>query len=160
MKRSKRVLAAALTAAATAGAGLLATAPTATAAATAAYNGVCGSGYNVVNSAPVGSVGTVYLTYNATTGKNCVVTIRNTTGSPTYMVAYLNVLDDPAYEPAIDEGEYRSYAGPVYKYARGLCVEWGGVIGGWETFNTGSNCGSLAAKAQYAGKSAKFSDSR
>ncbi|MCM2580131.1 spore-associated protein A [Streptomyces meridianus] len=154
MKRSKRALTAALAATGMACAGLVATAPAASAAtsgATAAYNGVCGSGYKVVNSAPVGSVGTVYLTYNSTSGKNCVVTIRNTAGSPTYMFAYLNTLDDPS-DPAYDEGEYRSYAGPVYKYARGMCVEWGGIIGTWEAFNTGSNCGSLAARATFAGK--------
>ncbi|MFG2191528.1 spore-associated protein A [Streptomyces sp. NPDC048639] len=156
MKRFPRVLATALTAAATAGAALLATAPTASAAATAAYNGVCGSGYKVVNSSPVGGVGTVYLTYNATTGKNCVVTLRNTTGSPMYIVAYLGVLDDGASEPVMDEGEYRSYAGPVYAYGRGLCVEWGGVIGTWETFNTGSNCGKRAAGAEFAGKPGTF----
>ncbi|GAA2428904.1 spore-associated protein A [Streptomyces macrosporus] len=147
MKRSTRAAGAALIAVATVGAGLLATAPAATAAttgATAAYNGVCGSGYKVVNSMPVADVGTVYLTYNSSTGKNCVVTIRNTSGSPTYMVAYLrNVESDHA---AYDEGEYRSYAGPVYTYARGVCVEWGGVIDTWQSWNYGSNCGTFAAK--------------
>ncbi|MFC5802318.1 spore-associated protein A [Streptomyces formicae] len=142
-------------------AGLLMTAPTASAAsagATAAYNGVCGSGYVVVNSAPVANVGTVYLTYNAKTGKNCVVTKRNTVGSPIYMAAYLNVVGRPESEAAVDEGEYRSYAGPVYKYAPGVCVEWGGVIGNWQTFNAGSNCGRMAAKTLYAGKDVKFRD--
>ncbi|MFC8879846.1 spore-associated protein A, partial [Streptomyces ardesiacus] len=45
-----------LTAVGAIGAGLLVTAPTAGAAttgATAAYNGVCGSGYKVVNSMPI-----------------------------------------------------------------------------------------------------------
>ncbi|MEU6577748.1 spore-associated protein A [Streptomyces sp. NPDC046805] len=152
-----RTLTATVVTVATAGAGLMASAPTASAA---TYNGVCGSGYVVVNSAPIANVGTVYLTYNSSTGKNCVVTKRNTTGSPIYMAAYLNKVGDPESSAAIDEGNYTSYAGPVYKYARGVCVEWGGVIGNWQTFNAGSNCGSLAAKTTYAktGKGLKFRD--
>ncbi|MEU6097664.1 spore-associated protein A [Streptomyces sp. NPDC047079] len=152
-----RVVAAAIAALAVP-AGLLVTAPTASAAATAAYNGLCGSGYVVVNSAAIANVGTVYLTYNSKTGKNCVVTKRNTVGSPTYMFAYLNVVGRPETEAAVDEGQYRSYAGPVYKYAPGVCVEWGGGIGTWQTFNASSNCGRAAAKTLYAGKDVKFRD--
>ncbi|MEU8601405.1 MULTISPECIES: spore-associated protein A [Streptomyces] len=129
------------------GAGLLATAPAAGAAAngaSAAYNGVCGSGYKVVNSMPIGTTGTVYLTYNSSTGKNCTVTIRNTTGTPTYMVAYVRNVDSG--EEMYDADDYRSYAGPVYAFARGACVEWGGVIGNLQAWNYGSNCGTLAAK--------------
>ncbi|MFG3102181.1 spore-associated protein A [Streptomyces sp. NPDC048182] len=128
------------------GAGLLVSAPAAGAAtgkATAAYNGVCGSGYKVVNSLPVGSVGTVYLTYNSSTGKNCTVTVRTTTGKATYMVAYLRNVGTDVEQ--VDEGQYRSYAGPVYVAARGACVEWGGVIGNLQAWNYGSNCGTLAA---------------
>ncbi|MEV6056532.1 spore-associated protein A [Streptomyces sp. NPDC052107] len=154
LKRA-RVVSAALAALAVP-AGLLVTAPTASAA--AAYNGVCGSGYGVVNKAPIADVGMVYLTYNSKTGKNCVVTQRNTAGSPIYMVAYLNVVGRPESEAAVDEGEYRSYAGPVYKYAPGVCVEWGGVIGNWQTFNASSNCGRMAAQTIYAGKGVKFRD--
>ncbi|MEU4142843.1 spore-associated protein A [Streptomyces parvulus] len=129
------------------GAGLLATAPVAGAAtngASATYNGVCGSGYKVVNSMPIGKTGTVYLTYNSSTGKNCTVTIRNTTGTPTYMVAYVRNVDTG--EEMYDADDYRSYAGPVYAFARGACVEWGGVIGNLQAWNYGSNCGTLAAK--------------
>ncbi|MFE2354125.1 spore-associated protein A [Streptomyces parvulus] len=129
------------------GAGLLATAPAAGAAtkgASATYNGVCGSGYKVVNSMPIGKTGTVYLTYNSSTGKNCTVTIRNTTGTPTYMVAYVRNVDTG--EEMYDADDYRSYAGPVYAFARGACVEWGGVIGNLQAWNYGSNCGTLAAK--------------
>ncbi|GGX58621.1 spore-associated protein A [Streptomyces minutiscleroticus] len=147
MKRSTHAAGAALLTVAAVGAGVLATAPVASAApagATAAYNGACGSGYSKVNSMPVGNVGTVYLTYNSSNGRNCVVTIRNTSGSPTYMVSYLSNIEtgDTSY----DEGEYRSYAGPVYVSARGECVEWGGVIGNVQAWNYGSNCGTLAAK--------------
>lgn len=148
MKHSMKTVGASLTAVVAVGAGLLAAAPAAGAAttgATASYNGVCGSGYKVVNSMPIGGAGTVYLTYNSASGKNCTVTVRNSTGSPTYMVAYVRNIDSG--EDQYDEGEYRSYAGPVYVSARGACVEWGGVIGNLQAWNYGSNCGALAAGA-------------
>ncbi|MFE2052759.1 spore-associated protein A [Streptomyces sp. NPDC059459] len=148
MKRSTQAVGATLIAVGAIGAGLLATAPVAGAAAagaTAAYNGVCGSGYKVVNSMPVGSTGTVYLTYNSSTGRNCTVTIRNSAGTPKYMVAYVRNVDTS--EEQYDAGEYRSYAGPVYVFARGACVEWGGVVDNLQAWNYGSNCGALAAKA-------------
>ena len=147
MKRSMQAVGTSLIAVGVVGAGLLVTAPAAGAAtngATAAYNGVCGSGYKVVNSMPIGKTGTVYLTYNSATGKNCTVTIRNTAGAPKYMVAYVRNVDSG--EDMYDAGEYRSYAGPVYAFARGACVEWGGVIDNLQAWNYGSNCGALAAK--------------
>ncbi|MER7792101.1 spore-associated protein A [Streptomyces sp. NPDC097640] len=122
-------------------AGTAALAPQATAATrAAAYNGVCGSGYKVVNSAPIGQKGTVYLTYNATKGKNCVVTVRNAAGSAVPMFAY--VYTDGG-EPQEDSGYYTSYAGPVYLAARGKCVDWAGGIDNQTTWTYGSNCGSL-----------------
>lgn len=147
MKRSMQAVGATLTAVGAIGAGLLATAPAAgaaTAVAAASYNGVCGSGYKVVNSMPIGTVGTVYLTYSSATGKNCTVTLRNKTGTPTYMVAYVRNVDSS--EDQVDAGEYRSYAGPVYAFARGACVEWGGVVDNLQAWNYGSNCGALAAR--------------
>lgn len=54
-----------------------------------AYNGVCGSGYQVIDSQSV-TGGTVYLTYNSSTGKNCVVTTRSTPGSRLAMCAKYN----------------------------------------------------------------------
>ena len=154
MTGAKRTAIAAAAAATMAVAGLAATAPSASAATsgTGAYNGVCGSGYKVVNSAALGNVGTVYLTYNSSNGNNCVVTIRKDPGAPISMYAYLDNLDNPGY-PAYDSGEYTTYAGPVYRYARGSCVEWGGTIGNWNAFNMGSNCGARQqAQARYAGK--------
>ncbi|MGC0414226.1 hypothetical protein RKD37_000547 [Streptomyces ambofaciens] len=150
MKRSMQAVGATLTAVAAVGAGLLVTAPAAGAAsagATASYNGVCGSGYKVVNSMPIGTTGTVYLTYNSSTGKNCTVTIRNKTGTPTYMVAYVRNVDSS--EDQTDAGEFTSYAGPVYAFARGACVEWGGVIDNLQAWNYGSNCGALAGKSSH-----------
>ncbi|NUP44320.1 MAG: spore-associated protein A [Streptomyces sp.] len=138
MKLSRYMAATAVLASAVAGTAALA--PQATAATRAAYNGVCGSGYKVVNSAPIGQKGTVYLTYNSAKGANCVVTVRNTTGAPVSMFAYLYANGG---EPQEDNGMYRSYAGPVYTYARGKCVDWAGGIDNQSTWTYGSNCGSL-----------------
>ncbi|WP_043486288.1 MULTISPECIES: hypothetical protein [Streptomyces] len=138
MKLSRHMAATAVLASAVAGTAALA--PQATAATRAAYNGVCGSGYKVVNSAPIGQKGTVYLTYNSAKGKNCVVTVRNTTGAPLPMFAYLYAYDG-AYQE--DVGDYTSYAGPVYVEARGKCVDWAGGIDNQATWTYGSNCGSL-----------------
>jgi hypothetical protein len=98
------------------------------AAAAAAYNGACGSGYTVIDSTPVGRVGTIYLTWNQSTGKNCAVTVRNTTGARTHMEVTLKALDS-GQATAVDSGQYTSYAGPVYVNGRGYCVAWGGTIG-------------------------------
>lgn len=54
---------------------------------------VCGSSYKTVNSAPVGSLGTVYLTYNSSNGKNCVATIRSNPGTRLDMSAWIYVSD-------------------------------------------------------------------
>ncbi|MFJ8150263.1 spore-associated protein [Streptomyces sp. NPDC096048] len=103
---------------------------------------VCGSGYKTVNSAAVGSGGTVYLTYNAATGKNCVATIRSTPGTATDMSAWIYVPDTEAYDE--DYGRYTSYAGPTYVYGKAHCVDWGGSIGNVSVQITGSNCAALA----------------
>ncbi|KRD19978.1 MULTISPECIES: hypothetical protein [unclassified Streptomyces] len=102
---------------------------------------VCGSSYKTVNSAPVGSLGTVYLTYNAANGKNCVTTIRSNPGAAVDMSAWI-------YVPATDNsdgdyGTYTSYAGPTYIYGKGQCVDWGGYIKNVYVQVSGSNCGSL-----------------
>ncbi|GAA2301036.1 spore-associated protein A [Streptomyces caniferus] len=120
-------------------------ATTATAATkAAAYNGACGSGYSVVNSVPVTGKGTVYLTYSARTGKNCVVTVRNSPGKPVYMYTYLTATDGSS-DWVYDSGQYTSYAGPVYLPAKGICVDWGGSIESVSVSVSGSNCGRMAA---------------
>ncbi|GAA4055282.1 spore-associated protein [Streptomyces shaanxiensis] len=102
---------------------------------------VCGSGYKTVNSAPVGSLGTVYLTYNASNGENCVATIRTNPGTVREMSAWVFVPDTE--EGDDDWGQYTSYAGPTYVYGKGHCVDWGGHISNVYVQVTGSNCGSL-----------------
>ena len=120
-------------------------APAATKAAPAAavpavaYNGVCGTGYSVIDSTPIGSVGTVYVTWNNATGKNCVVTVRNTPGAAVLMNAMLWASADPAGGVS-DEGKYTTYAGPVYLNARGQCITWSGRIGNVFAGNSG-HCG-------------------
>ncbi|MGG7569928.1 spore-associated protein A [Streptomyces sirii] len=143
MKRSRAIAGSA--ALAVAGLATMATATTASAAPTAAaYNRACGSGYSVVNSVPVTGKGTVYLTYSARTGKNCVVTVRNSPGSPVYMYTYLTATDGSS-DWVYDSGNYTSYAGPVYLPAKGRCVDWGGTIESVSVSVSGSNCGRMAA---------------
>ncbi|MFJ8924129.1 hypothetical protein B046DRAFT_00715 [Streptomyces sp. LamerLS-316] len=107
------------------GAGLVA-APSASAA--AAYNGACGTGYSVVNSGAVGTRGMTYLTYSAATGKNCIVTIRNTPGTGVYIYAGFQ-LANQGNTAVDDHGTYTSYAGPVYISGKGSCIDWSGAIG-------------------------------
>jgi len=102
---------------------------------------VCGPGYETVNSAAVGSLGTVYLTYSAANGENCVATIRNNPGTATDMSAWVYVLDTE--ESSSDFGQYTSYAGPTYVYGKGHCVDWGGSIDNVHVAVYGSNCGAL-----------------
>ncbi|MGW1840742.1 spore-associated protein A [Streptomyces sp. BBFR2] len=109
----------------------------------ATYNGACGSGYSVVNSAEITGKGTVFLTYSGTTGKNCVVTVRAATGSPVEISTYLGPSDGSS-EPVFDDGLFTSYAGPVYLAAKGRCVDWGGAIENVSVNVNGTNCGKLA----------------
>lgn len=102
---------------------------------------VCGSGYQTVNSAPIGSLGTVYLTYNATSGTNCVTTIRNNPGTAVDMSAWISIPDSE--EGDYDYGTYTSFAGPTYAYGKGHCVDWGGSIENIYVSVYGSNCGAL-----------------
>jgi len=102
---------------------------------------VCGSGYKTVNSAPVGSLGTVYLTYNSSNGKNCVTTIRNTPGTAVDMSAWIYVPDTDQGDD--DSGQYTSYAGPTYVYGKAHCVSWGGNISNINVQVNNSNCSAL-----------------
>lgn len=133
-----RITAVTVTAAAAMTAGALTAASPAYAA---AYENECGSGYRVVNSAAIGSKGTVFLTYNSTTGKNCVIAKRNTAGSAVRIEAGLAVHPVGSHWTAFQGGNYRSYAGPIYLSAAGRCVDWMGRISGTEGGKRGTNCG-------------------
>ncbi|WP_406443348.1 spore-associated protein A [Streptomyces sp. NBC_01613] len=131
MKLSRRATTAAALTVLALGGTVAATAPASAAttkAAAASYNGVCGTGYKVIDSTPVARVGTVYLTWNESTGKNCAVTVRNITGAKIHMEIALAALDSGQHD-AVDSGRYTSYAGPVYVNGRGYCVAWTGTIG-------------------------------
>ncbi|TDQ51591.1 spore-associated protein A [Actinorugispora endophytica] len=108
-------------------------------ASAASYNGVCGQGYSVVNSAPIGSAGTVYLTYSSSTRKNCVVTVLSDQG--TRVRAEAGLKKDTSTAWTTDAGDFAQYAGPVYLSAPGECVDWGGLIGTQWVVRTGTNCG-------------------
>jgi hypothetical protein len=127
MKFSGRAAAVGALATALVGGTALMAPPAGAAVTQAKYNGVCGSGYQVVDSAPVGKAGTVFLTANTSTGGACVVTIRTKPGAAVYMAAYINTSMDP--DPLDDTGEFTTYAGPVYTSWTGQCVGWWGWIG-------------------------------
>ncbi|WP_304454709.1 spore-associated protein A [Nocardiopsis sp. YSL2] len=110
-------------------------------AAAATYGGECGSGYKVVNQDNVGNKGTVYLTYNSSTGKNCVVTKRNSPGSRVIIEAGLSISPAGTHWAAYEGDYFTSYAGPVYLNAAGKCVDWMGRISGTEGGDRGTNCG-------------------
>ncbi|MFF7392113.1 spore-associated protein [Streptomyces scabiei] len=116
-------------------------ATTASAAPNVTPQGVCGKAYKTVNSAPVGSLGTVYLTYNSSNGENCVATIRKNPGTLKPMSTWIYVPATDEY--AGDADDYSSYAGPAYVYGKGFCVSWGGSIDNVYVSVENSNCSSL-----------------
>jgi hypothetical protein len=104
---------------------------------TLAYNGACGAGYAVIDSHSL-TGGAVYLTYSASTGKNCVVTVRSNPGSRVSMCAKVSRASAPWVQ---DCGSYTAYAGPVYVSARGACIDWGGSIGNSPYYESNVHCG-------------------
>ncbi|WP_433248240.1 spore-associated protein A [Streptosporangium sp. CA-135522] len=132
MKLSKLALAGMLAAASVAGS-MTAAAP----ASAASYGGECGAGYAVVNSAAVGGDATMFLTYN--NGWNCLVVVRNTQGSATFMGAYLKKSSVESFTK--DEGYFTRYAGPVYVLATDSCVDWRGRVDSTVASKYGTNCG-------------------
>ncbi|WP_433424256.1 spore-associated protein A [Microtetraspora malaysiensis] len=114
---------------------------TASPASAATYGNECGSGYAVVNSAAIGTKGTVFLTYSSATGKNCVVAKRNSAGSAVLVEAGLSVNPAGNHWDVYDGGYYTSYAGPIYLSASGKCVDWMGRISGTEGGKRKTNCG-------------------
>ncbi|MDQ0753143.1 hypothetical protein QF034_007374 [Streptomyces africanus] len=140
MRFTRSVLAASALAALTVGTTTALASP-ASAAPNTTPQKVCGSAYKTVNSAAVGSLGTVYLTYNAANGLNCVTTIRNNPGTAVDMSAWVSVPDTEEFHE--DAGRFSSFAGPTYVYGKGHCVDWGGSIKNVYVQVYGSNCGAL-----------------
>ncbi|GAA4900686.1 spore-associated protein A [Streptomonospora salina] len=113
---------------------------TASPASAAAYNGACGSGYGVVNSAHVpNNKGTVFLTYNYSNDYNCAVTVRNDPGTALPMNVALRRAGDES-SAKYDPGSYTTYSGPVYVYGNDTCMDWGGVIDGDQAVRYATNC--------------------
>lgn len=109
-------------------------------ASAATYNGVCGSGYSVIDHWDLGAVGTIFLTYSDSTGKNCVVTVRSNPGMKLPMAAAVSLYSSSTWT-GHDSGNYTTYAGPVYVSAAGKCISWGGAISEEEYYSYGSHCG-------------------
>ncbi|WP_409471730.1 spore-associated protein A [Streptomyces sp. HC307] len=93
-------------------------------------NGACGSGYGVIDSMDTYD-GHTFLTYNSSTGYNCVVTVSDFPGTSMYLDARLRLSrNDTVWKSnEMDAGIYKYYAGPVYVSARNSCVDWGGEAG-------------------------------
>jgi hypothetical protein len=112
--------------------GLLATASPANAA------GECGSGYSRIDSYPIGSVGTLELYYNSSSGKNCAIA-RATTPSYGYKAAYIGIANKPW--AGVDAKSYTYFAGPVYVSAAGKCIDVRGDIGSKVAVKESVHCG-------------------
>jgi sialidase-1 len=88
----------------------------------------CGGGYSVIDSAPLGTAGTAYLSYNASNGKNCVSAMKSASaGTATQTSAYLEVQGS---QRLTDTGSFSYFAGPVAAAAADKCVKWGGSADG------------------------------
>lgn len=99
----------------------------------------CGSGYQVIDWAGLGSAGAVYLLYNAGNGNNCVATIKHTQiGTASPVSAFLEVQGSTR---TTDSGSYSYYAGPVRRSAPGSCVKWGGSAGSSSYTSPFEHCG-------------------
>ncbi|NJP33510.1 serine/threonine-protein kinase [Micromonospora thermarum] len=104
---------------------------------------VCGSGYQVIDSATLTAGGTrqgrVYLLYHTGTGTNCVVTLKDSAvGTATATSAWLEV---QGRARSTDSGSFAYYAGPVRAEAAGVCVKWGGSTGGASYGSGFEHCG-------------------
>ncbi|MFI5680896.1 spore-associated protein A [Streptomyces cellulosae] len=99
-------------------------------ASAASYNSACGSGYSVIGSKDVGD-GNAFITYNSSTGYNCVVTVSDTPGTAMYLDARLRIhRTDAVWKSSeMNAGTFKYYAGPVYVYAKGSCIDYGGSAG-------------------------------
>jgi hypothetical protein len=100
---------------------------------------VCGSAFDVIDSAALGTVGKVFLLYNASNGNNCVVTLKYTSvGTPSAVSAFL---EPQGSTRTTDSGSFSYYAGPVKRSAPGTCVRWGGSVGGTAYTSPFEHCG-------------------
>ncbi|MDN3023010.1 spore-associated protein A [Streptomyces sp. S.PB5] len=113
-------------------------------ASAATYTGTCGSGYSVIDTMDVGD-GTAFLTYSGSSGKNCVVTVSDTQGTPMVLGANLRLhRTDTVWKAGVEEdsGTFKYYAGPLYVSAAGKCIDWGGrAASNYTRIDYGVHCG-------------------
>ena len=96
---------------------------------------VCGAGFHKIDrhrlysgSSHTTLLAATFLLYNASSGKNCAVTMkRRFIGTPTYTVVSLKVKGKKRAW-VVDYGQFKYYAGPVYRTAPGRCVRWGATV--------------------------------
>lgn len=99
--------------------------------------GLCGSGYQVIDTARLSDDGAVDLLWNGGSQSNCVVTLKFTAkGTPTATSAYL---EPQGAARKTDSGNYGYYAGPVRASAP-TCVKWGGSTGGSSYNSPSEHC--------------------
>lgn len=100
---------------------------------------VCGTGYDVIDSAALGSAGQVFLLYNSGNGYNCVATIKYVNvGTASAVSAFL---EPQGSTRTTDSGSFSYYAGPVKRSAPGTCVKWGGSVGSTSYTSPFEHCG-------------------
>ncbi|WP_214412793.1 serine/threonine protein kinase [Sphaerisporangium fuscum] len=99
---------------------------------------VCGSGFKPIDSHSLGSA-TIWLLYNGSSGKNCVVTMsKYVVPQKIRMTAVLQVQGGATTNAA---GDYTVYAGPISLAAQKKCVMWGGGYGTASWKSGWSHCG-------------------
>ncbi|GAA3530013.1 M23 family metallopeptidase [Amycolatopsis ultiminotia] len=100
---------------------------------------ICGTGFSVLDQQALGTAGTAYLLYNATSKANCVTTLKATSlGTASPASAFLEVKGSAR---TTDKGSYTYYAGPVKKTAGKTCVQWGGSVGSATYESPFEHCG-------------------
>jgi hypothetical protein len=96
---------------------------------------VCGAGFYKIDrhrlytgSSHTTLLAATFLLYNASSGKNCAVTMkRRYIGTPTTTSVSLKVKGKKrAWN--VDFGQFKYYAGPVYRRAPGRCVRWAATV--------------------------------
>ncbi|MGW4955658.1 protein kinase domain-containing protein [Nonomuraea sp. NPDC004186] len=100
---------------------------------------LCGAGYKIVDSRVLGeSAATVYLLYNSSAGKNCVVTLSRLVY--TGKVAMNAILQVKGGSSASNPGQFSAYSGPIRLPAKGKCVIWGGTFSSQSWKSGWSHC--------------------
>jgi hypothetical protein len=100
---------------------------------------VCGSAFDIIDSAALGTAGKVFLLYNSGTGQNCVVTLKYVNvGTASAVAAFL---EPQGSTRTTDSGSFSYYAGPVKRTAPGVCVKWGGSVGSTSYTSPFEHCG-------------------